>query len=248
MDDYNSLIEKAVALTHPTGDYVAALALWDQAFDIQDSIDAEPSLVKAELLQNSAICACQLGQFDEAIDYCEKALEQQQALVDDWGDDVQRTLGIYVDAATACADFAAGIQASDLALSALAENPDECEPYTFAMTAQKRAYLALQMEEPEAAEGTLKFALEQLDRFFEMEDLEAELEQEVWLQKSRVYEFRAENRLVGGAEELGESDISEAIACLEKAGFVDGEDVERLQGMRDNRSSPNSSSSSNSGR
>jgi tetratricopeptide (TPR) repeat protein len=230
-EDYDQLVSEALLLTD-SQDYRNALALWVRAYRSLPCRESVGSLRRAEVLQNAAVCACHVEEFETAMDYCETALTEQRDLVEDWSDDVQRTLAIYIDAATAGGEYDRAVQASDLALSALAENPEECEPYTFAMIGQKRACLALEMGRPDAAEEPLAFALEQLDLFFQVEELDAELEREVLRQKAFVLEYRAKNRLFGGAEQLGELDIHQAIRCLEQAGVKDGQQWLRLCGLR----------------
>lgn len=231
MESYDDILAQALAVTREGQDFEQASQLWGQAYQLLDQAEPGPSLKKAELLQNRAVCCCQSSDFEAAMECCEIAVEQQGELVDDWGDDIQRTLSIYVDAATAAQDFGRALEVSEMALQALAENPEECEPYTFAMVAQKRAYLALQMGEPDSAEEPLAFLLEQLDLFFEMEDLDKDLEREVLIQKASILESRAENRLLGGAGQLGELDIVEAVQCLERAGADTGP-IERLRAMQ----------------
>lgn len=230
MSSYDQLVEQAFAMTQSGTDFGSALQLWIQALDSGDCPQRPEAVAEVQL--NAAVCCCHLEDFEQAMAFCSDALELQQSVFADWSDDIQRTFAIYADAAIAAGDFAQALEVSDMALSALAENPEECEPYTFSMVAQKRAALALEMGEPDAAEDALQFALDQLELFIGMEEPAEELLSEVWLQKARVLEVRAENRLLGGAGQLGELDILEAVRCLEEAGVTEGEQYQRLQAMQ----------------
>ena len=229
MSSYDDLVGRAFQLTQLGTDFGGALQAWMQALEHPERPQRPEAIAEVQL--NAAVCCCHLGNFGQAMDLCSEALELQQSVFADWSDDVQRTFAIYVDAAVAAGDFAQALEVSDMAMAALAENPEECEPYTFTMAGQKRAALALEMGEPDAAEDALQFALDQLELFFEMEEPAEELVAEVWLQKAKALEVRAQNRLLGGAGQLGEVDVLEALRCLGEAGVTEGEFFERLHGM-----------------
>ena len=217
MNDYEQLLEKALFLTNQKHDFAAAFTLWKQALDRPEIQGSESGLKRAELLLNVALCALQLERYEESAEYCDAALEEYAEL-DDASDEVQRVLAILVDAATLAGDFEHAMSASEMAHSALEKDPLQCSCYTLTMMAQKRAFLARSMDQPEEAEEAMAFALEQLDYLLSEDEIEPEIRREATYQKARLLEIRAENRIQGQALEIAELDLKESIKLYQRCG------------------------------
>jgi tetratricopeptide (TPR) repeat protein len=132
-----------------------------------------------------------------------------------------------VEAATLAGDYERALEASDLALEAQAEDPGNLSVTSLVRGAEKRAFLARQMGQPDESEDALETALRQLDKLLTIEGLNEEDRVELHLGKARLHETRAENRLRGEAQEIARLDLQDAARFYKRAGLT--EEASRLK-------------------
>jgi len=143
--------------------------------------------------------------------------------IGDGSDEVQRALYILTEVALAAGKEQEALEASDRALAALKKSTELTSLRTVVLTAQKRAWLALDLNKPHLGKDALECALAYLAGEQEKapdsthKKRRKEFLQEILFQRAQLMESRAQLHMAENTLELAEKDLHDSIALYEEA-------------------------------
>lgn len=215
MSTQQDIIEQAIATGNSAHDPAAALVLWEQALALAP---AGMSLQTMELHLHRVNCLVNLDRHREALGECKSLVRAHPEMLSEYSDLGQFALQLVVECCLSLGEVDDAYRYCQIAVQALKEEPECCHPLMMAATAQKKAYVARAVGEPEDCEEAIRLALQRLKSTREdAHREEPELLVQRHLMAAELLLCRAENRLAGHSAESAGDDLENALMLYEKA-------------------------------